>query len=46
MTYVDLNPIRAGLADTLEASAFTSIRERSSGAATTLVPFVGREGGT
>ena len=41
MTYVDLNPIRAGLADTLETSAFTSIRERLTGAATTLVPFAG-----
>ena len=28
MCYVDLNPIRAGLAETLEAAAFTSIRER------------------
>jgi hypothetical protein len=41
MTYVDLNPIRAGLADTLETSAFTSIRERLCAATTTLVPFAG-----
>ena len=28
MAYVDLNPVRAGLAKTLEASDFTSIQER------------------
>ncbi|ABV88250.1 transposase [Shewanella pealeana] len=28
MMYVDLNPIRAGIADTLQASDFTSIQER------------------
>ena len=28
MAYVDLNPVRAGLAPTLEASDFTSIQER------------------
>ena len=28
MAYVDLNPIRAGIADSLDASAFTSIQDR------------------
>ena len=28
MAYVDLNPVRAGMADTPEASSYTSIRER------------------
>ena len=29
MAYVDLNPVRAGMADTPEASAYTSIQQRS-----------------
>ncbi|AJD47405.1 hypothetical protein S7S_04915 [Isoalcanivorax pacificus W11-5] len=29
MAYVDLNPVRAGLAETPEASAYTSVRQRS-----------------
>ncbi len=51
MTYVDLNPIRAGLATTLEDSEFTSIRERLLTAARTdgvqptgLVPFADEAG--
>jgi len=40
MAYVDLNPIRAGLARTPEASDYTSIRERiREPADTTLLPF-------
>ncbi len=35
MAYVDLNPIRAGLASTLEDSDFTSVRERLRGPAGT-----------
>ncbi|HYD49383.1 MAG TPA: hypothetical protein VEB21_13590 [Terriglobales bacterium] len=44
MAYVDLNPIRAGIADTLEESLFTSIRERLISAATPqgLAPFDGQ----
>lgn len=30
MMYVDLNPIRAGIADSLQSSDFTSIQERIS----------------
>jgi REP element-mobilizing transposase RayT len=50
MSYVDLNPIRAGLATTLEGSAFTSIRERllaaarGGGEAPRLVPFADQAG--
>ncbi|MDX1804057.1 MAG: transposase, partial [Alcanivorax sp.] len=29
MAYVDLNPVRAGMADTLESSDYTSIKQRS-----------------
>ena len=28
MAYVDLNPVRAGMADTPETSSYTSIQER------------------
>jgi len=45
MSYIDLNPIRASLSQTLGDSAFTSIHERLSRTPTTLVPFVG-EGDT
>jgi hypothetical protein len=39
MAYVDLNPIRAGLSETLEGSDYTSIQERI------LASVQGREGG-
>ena len=54
MAYVDLNPVRAGMADTPEKSEFTTIQERIKRAVTgkqtlqptSLMPFVGnpREG--
>jgi REP element-mobilizing transposase RayT len=52
MAYVDLNPVRAGVAETPESSEYTSIRQRTVTAScfnreaaalkpTTLLPFVG-----
>jgi len=46
MTYVDLNPVRAGLADTPEASNHTSIQQRINAAKSnkqpaSLLPFAG-----
>lgn len=40
MSYVDLNPIRAGLASTLKGSAYTSIKQRLDEAAGTADPDV------
>ena len=52
MAYVDLNPIRAGLADDLQGSDFTtvqrrlrSLEERPSEAAATLHPLAGTDSG-
>ena len=39
MAYVDLNPIRAGLAKSLQSSEFTSIKERIEEKQTDLLPF-------
>ena len=41
MAYVDLNPVRAGMAKTPEQSEFTSIRERVHAPDSTLLGFVG-----
>jgi len=49
MAYVDLNPVRAGLAKTPEDSAYTSIQERIRPVPATdsfLRPFVGGESGS
>ncbi|GAA4808850.1 hypothetical protein GCM10011365_16950 [Marinicella pacifica] len=39
MAYVDLNPIRAGMAKSLCDSEFTSIKERIESKSTDLIPF-------
>jgi REP element-mobilizing transposase RayT len=46
MTYVDLNPVRAGLATTVTASAHTSICARMAGRDTHLVPLRDSRAGT
>jgi hypothetical protein len=40
MAYVDLNPVRAGIAKTPEASPYTSLRHRLSHPVNRLVPFL------
>lgn len=40
MAYVDLNPIRAGMAQSLGDSEFTSIKERIESKSTDLLPFM------
>lgn len=39
MAYVDLNPIRAGIAESLKTSEYTSIKERINNKTTNLLPF-------
>jgi REP element-mobilizing transposase RayT len=39
MAYVDLNPIRAGIAESLQTSEYTSIKERIEKKTTNLLPF-------
>lgn len=41
MVYVDLNPVRAGIATTPERSAYTSVRARIAGEASALAPMEG-----
>src|SRR5690606_29860681 len=44
MAYVDLNPIRAGMAKSLTDSEFTSIKERIESESTDLMPFGNNRG--